>query len=116
MKIVSEKQLQRIKRISDADKKLIEKIVKDLYQDNEPEINALRGYLVQLFDETVVDDKFRADIEVWAGAWADGWDDGKRNMMKWIRKFGVSCLVPIRGKEYDVYHVRKSELDKLEEA
>ena len=113
MKTVTEKQLQHLKRISPDDKQLIEKTVGLLDPDRD-KANVLRGYLVQLFDELTPDDELRADLDKYASAWCDGFEDGKKTILKWIRKFELTNYSDLKNNEYDCYLVRKSEVDKLE--
>ena len=61
--------------ISPEDKLLIEAEVGQHSNSSEgpDRVNALRGYLVGLWDEMEPDDKLRADLEMMAASWSDGW-------------------------------------------
>ena len=70
LKSMTVEQLAKSKKIATGDIELIEKVVKD-YAEYEVKANALRDYLVQLFDEQGPDE--REDLSFDAAGWSDGW-------------------------------------------
>lgn len=61
--------------ISPEDKELIAKAVEEHSDSSEgpDRVNALRGFLVGLFEDLVPDDDLRGDLEEIAANWSDGW-------------------------------------------
>ena len=61
--------------ISPEDKELIAKTVGEHSDSSEgpDRVNALRGYLVGLWDEMVPDDNLRDSLDMTAACWSDGW-------------------------------------------
>ena len=76
MKKVTETQLEGIKLISWQDQQLIEETVGIQGEDKEKS-DALRGYLVQLWQEMIPDDNLRIQLGGMAAAWCDGYTAGR---------------------------------------
>jgi hypothetical protein len=80
LKLMTAKQLAENKKIIPTDIALINQVVKECLQDVDGlKANALRGYMMKLFDE--MGSQERKDISNDAAVWLDGWE--------WALKFGV---------------------------
>jgi hypothetical protein len=77
-KPMTAEKLTKLRRILPQDIGLIERVVND-FADEESKSNALRGFLVTLFDEQGIN--VRKDLSNDAAGWSDGWD--------WALKYGV---------------------------
>ncbi len=75
-KPMTKEELEAREDITPEDKQLIEEAIGHDTEAGEETIKhkALRGYLVQLWDELVPDDALRESLGMTAANWSDGWE------------------------------------------
>jgi hypothetical protein len=80
--MITEQELKEIKveGMTEADKQLINQAAFDFTSKDElVEANAIRGFLVQLCEENIIDDSLRAELDGDAASFSEGWEAA----MKW---------------------------------
>jgi len=70
---VTKDELKDIEALTEADKVLIEECV-GLFSEENNKTDVMRGYLVQLCEEMIIDDSLRGELPGYAASFSEGWD------------------------------------------